>query len=114
VQALVLAKLDEVLDASGAACLFISHDLAVVEMLSNRIAVMHDGKLVEFGDTGSIVRNPMHPYTKRLIAAVPVPDPDEQKIRREARQRIMAARKAGIEVDEVDVEIVMREADPEQ
>lgn len=114
VQARVLELFQILQKEHGFACLFISHDLAVVEMLSNRIAVMHDGKLVEFGDTGSIVRNPMHPYTKRLIAAVPVPDPDEQKIRREARQRIMAARKAGIEVDEVDVEIVMREADPEQ
>jgi peptide/nickel transport system ATP-binding protein len=67
------------------ACLFISHDLAVVDILSHRIAVMQNGFLVEVGDRDQILKNPRHEYTKMLISAVPVPDPAEQKIRREAR-----------------------------
>jgi peptide/nickel transport system ATP-binding protein len=65
------------------ACLFISHDLAVVDLLSHRIAVMSKGSLVEIGTSDEILRNPKDPYTKRLIAAVPVPDPTAQKRRRE-------------------------------
>ena len=67
----------------GFACLFISHDLAVVEMVSSRIAVMHHGKLVEQGHRDQILRDPRHDYTRRLLAAVPVPDPAEQRLRRE-------------------------------
>jgi len=53
--------------------------------LSHRIAVMHDGFLVEVGERDQILKNPQHDYTKLLISAVPVPDPAEQRIRREAR-----------------------------
>jgi len=67
------------------ACLFISHDLAVVDILSHRVAVMQDGLLVEEGDRDAILKNPQQEYTRRLIEAVPVPDPAEQAIRREAR-----------------------------
>jgi peptide/nickel transport system ATP-binding protein len=67
------------------ACLFISHDLAVVDILSHRVAVMQDGFLVEEGDRDAILKNPQKDYTRRLIEAVPVPDPAEQAIRREAR-----------------------------
>jgi peptide/nickel transport system ATP-binding protein len=67
------------------ACLFISHDLAVVDILAHRIAVMQEGRLVEEGDRDSILKNAKNDYTRRLIAAVPVPDPAEQKKRREAR-----------------------------
>ncbi len=67
------------------ACLFISHDLAVVDILSHRIAVMQNGLLVEVGDRDQILKNPKNEYTKRLISAVPVPDPKEQQARREAR-----------------------------
>ena len=67
------------------ACLFISHDLAVVDILAHRIAVMQEGRLVEVGDRDQILKHAKDPYTQRLIAAVPVPDPAEQKIRREAR-----------------------------
>ncbi len=67
------------------ACLFVSHDLAVVDLLSHRIAVMHNGKIVEQGTREEILRNPKDPYTQRLIAAVPVPDPAAQRERREAR-----------------------------
>jgi len=103
VQARVLELFQELQREHGFACLFISHDLAVVEMLSSRIAVMHNGRLVEYGDAGAIVNHPRHPYTQRLIAAVPVPDPDEQRVRREARDRILEARAAGTELDAEDI-----------
>ena len=67
------------------ACLFISHDLAVVDILSHRVAVMQDGLLVEEGERDQILKNPQMAYTQRLIAAVPVPDPAEQAKRRVAR-----------------------------
>jgi peptide/nickel transport system ATP-binding protein len=65
--------------------LFISHDLAVVDILAHRIAVMQEGRLIEEGDRDSILKNAKNEYTRRLIAAVPIPDPAEQKKRREAR-----------------------------
>ncbi|TDE93893.1 ABC transporter ATP-binding protein [Occultella glacieicola] len=91
VQAHVLELFSELQREHGFACLFISHDLAVVEMLSSRIAVMHHGKLVEIGPTGQIVNNPQDPYTQRLIAAVPVPNPEEQRVRRETRDALLSA-----------------------
>ena len=100
VQAKVLELFAELQREHGFACIFISHDLAVVEMLARRIAVMHRGKIVEFGSRDQVLGSPQHPYTQRLLAAVPVPDPAEQKVRREARDRlleqeIMAAGKPG-------------------
>ena len=85
VQARFLELLQELQGKLNFACLFISHDLAVVDILSHRIAVMQNGLLVEEGDRDQILKNPKNDYTKRLISAVPVPDPKEQKIRREAR-----------------------------
>ena len=85
VQARFLELLQELQGKLNFACLFISHDLAVVDILSHRIAVMQSGLLVEAGDRDQILKNPKNDYTKRLISAVPVPDPKEQKIRREAR-----------------------------
>ena len=85
VQARFLELLQDLQRQLGFACLFISHDLAVVDILSHRIAVMQDGELVEVGDRDQILRNPQKDYTKRLISAVPVPDPAEQKLRRDAR-----------------------------
>jgi peptide/nickel transport system ATP-binding protein len=85
VQARFLDLLQELQAKLNFACLFISHDLAVVDILSHRIAVMQNGFLVEVGDRDQILKNPQHEYTKMLISAVPVPDPAEQKIRREAR-----------------------------
>ena len=73
----------------GFACLFVSHDLAVVDFLADRIAVMNHGEIVEQGDKNQILRNPQQDYTKRLIAAVPVPDPDQQEIRRENRLKTL-------------------------
>jgi peptide/nickel transport system ATP-binding protein len=85
VQARFLELLLELQDKLKFACLFISHDLAVVDILAHRIAVMQDGRLVEEGDRDSILKSAKNEYTRRLIAAVPVPDPAEQKKRREAR-----------------------------
>jgi peptide/nickel transport system ATP-binding protein len=85
VQARFLDLLQELQGKLNFACLFISHDLAVVDILAHRIAVMQNGELVEVGDRDQILQNADNAYTRRLIAAVPVPDPAEQRIRREAR-----------------------------
>ena len=85
VQARFLDLLQNLQDKLKFACLFITHDLAVVDILSHRIAVMQDGRLVEVGTRDQILKNPREEYTKRLIGAVPVPDPEAQRIRREAR-----------------------------
>lgn len=85
VQARFLELLLELQDKLKFACLFISHDLAVVDILAHRIAVMQNGLLVEVGEKEEILKRAKHSYTQRLIAAVPVPDPAEQKKRREAR-----------------------------
>jgi peptide/nickel transport system ATP-binding protein len=85
VQARFLDLLQNLQDKLKFACLFITHDLAVVDILSHRIAVMQDGRLVEVGTRDQILKSPREDYTKRLIGAVPVPDPEAQRIRREAR-----------------------------
>ncbi len=91
VQARVLELFQDLQREIGFACLFVSHDLAVVEILASRIAVMQDGKLVEFGSRDEILSNPQHAYTKRLLAAVPVPDPEAQAERRQARDALLEA-----------------------
>ena len=85
VQARFLDLLQEIQERLQFACLFISHDLAVVDILAHRIAVMHRGRLVEAGTRDEILRNPKEAYTQRLIAAVPLPDPVAQRARREGR-----------------------------
>jgi len=85
VQARVLELFTELQTELQFACLFISHDLAVVDSLANRVAVMQHGKLVEVGTRAEVLSNPTEAYTQRLIAAVPVPDPEEQARRRAAR-----------------------------
>ncbi|UVO38567.1 ABC transporter ATP-binding protein [Bradyrhizobium arachidis] len=67
----------------GLAYLFISHDIAVVERMSHRVAVMYLGEIVEIGPRASVFGNPQHPYTKKLMAAVPVPDPARRGSKRE-------------------------------
>ncbi|MBC7630694.1 dipeptide ABC transporter ATP-binding protein [Aeromicrobium sp.] len=89
VQARVLELFTELQQRLQFACLFISHDLAVVDTLANRVAVMQNGKLVESGPRGQVLGDPQEVYTKRLIAAVPVPDPDEQRRRREDRGHLL-------------------------
>jgi len=85
VQSRFLELLLELQQKSQFACLFISHDLAVVDMLAHRIVVLRNGRLVEEGDRDSILRNAVDPYTRRLVAAVPLPDPTAQRASREKR-----------------------------
>ncbi|MEA5052326.1 MAG: ABC transporter ATP-binding protein [Propionicimonas sp.] len=91
VQAKVLEVFVRLQHRMGFACLFVTHDLAVVDMLADRIAVMQNGKLVELGDREQVLRSPTQQYTRDLIAAVPVPDAAEQTRRRELRRALRAA-----------------------
>lgn len=75
IQAQVINLLDELRERLGLAMLFISHDIAVMEHLSDRIAVVYLGKVMEIGPTEEIVHRPKHPYTEALLSAVPDPDP---------------------------------------
>ncbi len=83
VQARVLELFVELQREFGFAALFISHDLAVVDMLSDRIAVLYHGRLVEEGTGAEVLGAPKDPYTQRLLASLPVPDPAEQAVRRQ-------------------------------
>lgn len=76
VQAQVINLLADMKAAHGLSMLFISHDLGVVEHISDRIAVMYLGKIVETGETDQVFNRPRHPYTRALLDSVPVPDPD--------------------------------------
>jgi peptide/nickel transport system ATP-binding protein len=78
----------------GFSCLFISHDLSVVETLSNRVVVLQNGDIVEQGDAEQVLYHPKEDYTKRLIEAAPVPDPEVQKGRRVVRRELRAQAKA--------------------
>ena len=75
IQAQVINMFDELQEELGLTYLFIAHDLLVVRHISDRIAVMYLGKLVELADSDAIYERPLHPYSKSLISAVPVPDP---------------------------------------
>jgi peptide/nickel transport system ATP-binding protein len=91
VQARVLEMFIELQEQFEFACLFVTHDLAVVDQLANQIMVLEKGRVVEQGDKHQILREPRMDYTKRLLAAAPVPDPQEQRERREARHQLLAA-----------------------
>jgi peptide/nickel transport system ATP-binding protein len=91
VQATVLALLKELQAEMKFACLFISHDLAVVDIMADRIAVMHKGRVIETGSRDEVLRAPEDPYTQRLITAIPVPDPDAQRDRRQLRLALLKA-----------------------
>lgn len=84
IQAQVINLLNDLRDELGLTILFIAHDLSVVQYFSDRIAVMYFGKLVELANTDELFKNPLHPYTRSLLSAVPVPDPNFEK----KRQRI--------------------------
>ncbi|GGC91488.1 ABC transporter ATP-binding protein [Tersicoccus solisilvae] len=91
VQARVLELFQDLQRELGFACLFVTHDLAVVDLLADRIVVMNRGRIVEQGTRDEILRNPQDAYTQRLLAAVPLPDPDKQRERREVRAQLLAA-----------------------
>lgn len=79
VQAKVLELFKKLQIEIGFACLFITHDLAVVDMLADRIMVMHKGDIVEHGDSDQIMEHPQNAYTQKLLASLPVPDPRQQQ-----------------------------------
>lgn len=89
VQAKVLELFKEIQQEFGFAALFISHDLAVVDILSHWVGVLYKGKLVEQGIGSQVMGAPQHDYTRRLIASLPVPDPDEQARRREEHRALL-------------------------
>ncbi|MGF6160189.1 peptide/nickel transport system ATP-binding protein [Ensifer sp. KUDG1] len=82
IKAQVINLLLDLQASLGLAYLFISHDMAVVERVSHRVAVMHLGEIVEIGSRAQVFENPQHPYTKKLMAAVPIADPTRRHTRR--------------------------------
>ncbi|MEO8528230.1 MAG: ABC transporter ATP-binding protein [Pseudolysinimonas sp.] len=85
VQARVLELFAELQQRFGFAALFITHDLAVVDVLAHRIVVLHNGEIAEQGPTAQVLGSPQDPYTRRLLASLPIPDPVEQAARRASR-----------------------------
>ncbi|HEX6455740.1 MAG TPA: ABC transporter ATP-binding protein, partial [Solirubrobacterales bacterium] len=83
IQAQIVNLLDDLQDELGLAYLFVAHDIGVVRHISDRIAVMNEGKIVEQGSADQVCEHPKDAYTKKLLAAVPIPDPRESRERRE-------------------------------
>ncbi len=82
IQAQVINLLNDLRRELGLTILFIAHDLSVVKYFSDRIGVMYFGKLVELADSDELFKNPLHPYTKSLLSAIPLPDPQYEKQRK--------------------------------
>jgi len=85
IQAQILNLLAQLVRDMNLSLIFIAHDLSVVKHISDRIAVMYLGKIVELGPATEVIERPRHPYTRALVSAIPTPDPDAER----ARQRIM-------------------------
>jgi oligopeptide transport system ATP-binding protein len=84
IRAQIVNLLDDLQDEFGLTYIFVAHDIGVVRHVSDRIAVMHDGKIVEQGSADQVCERPRDDYTKKLLAAVPIPDPRESRSRRKA------------------------------
>ncbi|WP_138444286.1 ATP-binding cassette domain-containing protein [Sinomonas susongensis] len=95
IQAQVLNLMTDLQKEFGLSYLFIAHDLTVVRHVSDRVAVLNKGQIIEEGTSREVYERPQHPYTRALLAAAPVPDPARQRQRREARHAERALRTAG-------------------
>jgi oligopeptide transport system ATP-binding protein len=84
IRAQIINLLDDLQDELGLTYVFVAHDIGVVRHISDRIAVMHNGKIVEEGSADQVCEHPVDAYTKKLLAAVPIPDPRESRERRRA------------------------------
>ncbi len=82
IQAQIINLLEELQETLGLTYLFIAHDLAVVQHISDRVGVMYLGRIVEIADSGEVYENPLHPYTQALLSAIPIPDPRLERTRR--------------------------------
>ena len=82
IQAQVINLLQDLKEKLGLTVLFVAHDLSVVKYFSDRIGVMYMGKIVELAESEELFQNPLHPYTKSLLSAVPIPDPRREKNRK--------------------------------
>ncbi|HRP06062.1 MAG TPA: ATP-binding cassette domain-containing protein [Opitutaceae bacterium] len=82
IQAQILNLLAELVREMGLTLVFIAHDLSVVKHISDRVAVMYLGKIVELGDASTVIERPQHPYTRALVSAIPTPNPDIERSRR--------------------------------
>jgi oligopeptide transport system ATP-binding protein len=85
IRAQIVNLLDDLQDEFGLTYLFVAHDIGVVRHIADRIAVMHNGKIVEQGTADQVCERPVDDYTKKLLAAVPIPDPRESRARRQRR-----------------------------
>ncbi len=83
IQAQIVNLLDDLQDELGLAYVFVAHDIGVVRHIADRIAVMHDGKIVEQGAADQVCERPTDPYTRELLASVPIPDPRQARARRQ-------------------------------
>ena len=91
IQAQVINLLNDLRDQLGLTILFIAHDLSVVKYFSDRIGVMYYGKMVELADSDELFAHPMHPYTRSLLSAIPLPDPRAEKQRKRITYNALAA-----------------------
>lgn len=88
----IITLLEEIQQRTGVAYLLIAHDLALVQHASDRVAVMYAGHILETGPAAAVWHTPRHPYTKMLLDAIPLPDPQHQQLRRSARQDVPTSR----------------------